>query len=226
MIGVICRRDILAHPIVTIQCFGWRVFFRAIAADHHQTFLSLLADSGALRPRKARVPGLVDRCIQLERRAQRIYQRLAGRFVGHQAVCRFLDTLARQEQDHAEMLELCREAARRSVWREECFSPWREVIPQLECRMDDVEASLDSLDDVPGTLRLVLEIEGSEVNRVFEGVVEASGSRFVRKVRAFHSAVAEHIAYICAEIPQLEPELHADCHELAGRHRLVTAGLR
>jgi len=25
MVGVIRKRDILAHPLVTIRCFGWRV---------------------------------------------------------------------------------------------------------------------------------------------------------------------------------------------------------
>ncbi len=37
MIGAIRKWDILAHPFVTIHCFGWRVFFRAVTADHNQT---------------------------------------------------------------------------------------------------------------------------------------------------------------------------------------------
>ena len=30
MVGVISHWDILAHPVVTIRAFGWRVFFRAV----------------------------------------------------------------------------------------------------------------------------------------------------------------------------------------------------
>ena len=29
MVGAIIKRDILAHPVVTIRCFGWSVFIRA-----------------------------------------------------------------------------------------------------------------------------------------------------------------------------------------------------
>ena len=29
MVGAITERDILAHPLVTISCFGWGVFWRA-----------------------------------------------------------------------------------------------------------------------------------------------------------------------------------------------------
>ena len=50
MIGAICKLDILAHPVVTVRCFGWRVFFRALVAGQSQMFLSLLAESNALFP--------------------------------------------------------------------------------------------------------------------------------------------------------------------------------
>jgi len=35
MIGAIRKRDILAHPFVTIHSFGWQVFFRALAAGRN-----------------------------------------------------------------------------------------------------------------------------------------------------------------------------------------------
>ena len=61
MLGSIRKRDVLAHPIVTIRCFGWHVFFRALMASRDQTFLSLLADCGAVGPPPVRVPELVGR---------------------------------------------------------------------------------------------------------------------------------------------------------------------
>ena len=42
MVGVITGWDILVHPITTIRCFGWRVFFMAVAPWQGKTFLSLL----------------------------------------------------------------------------------------------------------------------------------------------------------------------------------------
>ena len=71
MIGVIRRRNILAHPFVTIRCFGSQVFFRALIAGHSQTFLSLLADTKGLQPPTVKVPEVVERCVKLELQALR-----------------------------------------------------------------------------------------------------------------------------------------------------------
>ena len=214
MVGAICKRDILAHPVVTIQCFGWQVFFRALIAGRNQTFLALLTRSGALQPAKVNVPKLVGRCVKLELRAKRIFESLASQFADQSQVRCFFDNLARQEQGHAELLELCREAARRAAWKEEYFAPWRDAVPRLEGQMGDAEASLQSLHRVADAFRLVIQIEGSEVNHVFKGVVAASGSEFVRRLRAFQNGGEKHISYICEQIPLFEPQLVDACREL------------
>lgn len=217
MVGAIRRADILAHPFVTIQCFGWRVFFRALNAGRDQTFLALLADAEALQPAPVKVPELVQRCIQLELQAKEIYQRLSGWFLGREAVSNFFATLAQQEESHAELLELCKVIANRTIWKEECFAPCRESVPLLERQMRNVQSSLESIEGVSDALRLVIEIEGSEVNRVFESVVAASRSDFVRKLLVFQTAAEKHIAYICDEIPKLEPDLADECRALHER---------
>ncbi len=222
MIGVIRRRNILAHPFVTIRCFGWWVFFRALIAGRSQTFLSLLADTKGLQPPTVKVPELVERCVKLELQAKRIYESLAGRFLDHTLIGDFFDTLARQEETHAELLRLCREAASRAVWKEECFAPCRDSIPCLERQMKNIELSLESLDSVADALRVVMQIESSEVNRVFESVVAASRSAFVRKFLAFQNVAEDHIAYICDEIPTLEPDLAEECRELRDRFFICT----
>jgi len=80
VIGATCELDVLAHPVATIGCFGWKVFFKAIVAGRSQTFLSLLAEADALLPPSRKVPELVERCIDLELCAERIYRSLARRF--------------------------------------------------------------------------------------------------------------------------------------------------
>ena len=222
MVGVICRRNILAHPFVTIRCFGWRVFFRALIAGHSQTFLSLLAETKGLQPPKVKVPELVERCVKLELQAKRIYEWLAGRFLGHKLISDFLKTLARQEEAHAELLKLCREAAGRAVWKEECFAPCRDSIPRLERQMESIESTLESLDGVTDALRLVIRIEGSEVNQTFESVVAASDSVFVRKLLAFQNVAEDHVAFICEEIPKFKPDLAEECRELRDRFFICT----
>lgn len=88
--------------------------------------------------------------------------------------------------------------------------------------MENIESSLKSLGGVTDALRLVIQIEGSEVNRIFESVVAASGSTFVRKLLAFQNAAEDHIAFICDEIPKLESELTEECRELRDRFFICT----
>ena len=80
MIGVINHWDILAHPVVTIRCFGWGVFFRAIGPWQSRPFLSLLRDAGYFGTAVSKVPTILQRCVGLELRAKRIYKVLAEAF--------------------------------------------------------------------------------------------------------------------------------------------------
>jgi len=214
MFGAIRRRDLIAHPLVTVHCFGWPLFFKALTAGQHTTFLSLLAGSHALRSPTVQIPELLGRCIDLETRARRIYQLLADRFRQRAAVKRFFETLAQQEQDHSELLELCRQLASREGWLEEHFAPWRGAVPQLERQMDDVEDSLEHLDRLSEALRLVIRLEGSEINHVFRGALSATDSEFVRTLQAFRTAEAKHIAYACDQIPRFAPDLADECSGL------------
>jgi hypothetical protein len=217
VLGTIRTPDILAHPIVTIRCFGWQVFFRALFAGENQTFLSLLTETKSLSPPPAKVPELVERCIKLELQAKRIYERLAGWFMGRESISSFFKVLARQEESHAQLLELCRVIANRTIWIEERFTPYRDSIPRLERQMECIESSMESIKHVADALRLVIEIESSELNQVFGSVVAASGSDFVRKLLVFQMAVEKHIAFVCDEIPELEPDLADECQQLSDR---------
>lgn len=218
MIGVIQTRDIIAHPLVTAHCFGWPLFFRALIASRRKTFLSLLAESDALRSPTVAVPELLGRCLDLESRARRIYELLAARFSDRVPVRRFFETLAQQEQEHFELLALCRQLASREGWLEEHFAPWRDAVPQLERQMDDLEESLDDLDQLADALRLVIRVEGSEINHVFRGAVSATDSEFVRTLQVFRTAEAKHIAYACDQIPKFEPDLADQCRDLRAAH--------
>jgi rubrerythrin len=218
MFGVIRTRDVIAHPLVTVHCFGWSLFLRALIAGRHKTFLSLLAESAAPRPPTVEVPELLGRCLDLESRARRVYELLAARFSRRAPVKRFFETLARQELEHFELLALCQQLASREGWLEEHFAPWRDAVPQLERQMADLEESLDDLDQLVDALRLVIRVEGSEINQLLRGVVSATDSQFVRTVQVFRTAAADHIAYACEQIPKLEPELADECGGLRAAH--------
>jgi rubrerythrin len=219
MVGAIRKRDILAHPFITVHSFGWPLFLKALLAGRDETFLSLLAGTTTFGPPTVEVPELLGHCVQLERRAQEIYESLSERFTDQGLVKQFFDRLAQQEQEHYEMLELCRKLAGREGWLEEHFTPWLDAVPRLEQQMDGLESSLEDLDSVTDALRLVLQLEGSEINQVFRGAITATDSRFVRALRAFETAEAKHIAYIADQIPKFEPDLAAECRDLSTAHQ-------
>jgi rubrerythrin len=214
MFGVIRRRDIIAHPFVTVDCFGWRFFIRVLVTGRRKTFLSLLAGSGVLRPARVEVPELLGRCVDLESRARRIYQWLAERFAEREPVRQFFRALAHQEQEHYELLELCRQLAGRHGWLEEVFAPWRAAVPHLERQMDGLEASLEGLESLADALRMVIRLEGSEIDQIYHAAVTATNSEFVRALGVFRNAQAQHITYICDRIPKFEPDLAGECEKL------------
>ncbi len=214
MVGAICKRDILAHPVVTIRCFGWKVFFRALMADHRQTFLSLLVEADVFEAPPDEVQELVGRCVDLELRAKRVYESLSQRYPEREWIRQFFQTLARQEEEHAELLGLCGAAAGREGWDARHLAPWRDALPQLERQMSEAEAWMGSFSSLADALRLVIQIESSEINQVYLAVVAASDSAFVRRVRAFLEAGREHIEYVCQRIPEFEPGFGEACQAL------------
>jgi hypothetical protein len=214
MVGAITARDILAHPMITIRCFGWRVFFKAMFAGHHQTFLALLSGSNVRQGADTRLSALIDRSIELERRARRVYAAFAQAFADRPLVSRFFDSLAQQEENHAYLLALCSAAARNGGWLAEPPSPWENYIPALEKHLDLIETALNDVGTLGKALQLVVQLESGEINRVFEGVLAACDPAFTRRSRAFQRAVESHISYIARWLPKLDPELTASAREL------------
>ncbi len=217
MIGVITGWDVLGHPVSTIRCFGWRVFFRAVLPQHEQTFLSLLQDAGFFQEDTSQAPMILDRCIGLELRAKGIYEALARRFTEQRPVELFFTELAVQEQQHADLLRVCRSIVLRSGWRAELFHPWQDHLPELEQHMAAAEAEAPKVTTVADAMRMTIQIEASEVNDMFRASLDASQSPFVKNLRPFRQATDFHIAYIVESISSIAPELLRECRELRAK---------
>ena len=214
MIGVIRGRDILAHPIVTIRCFGWRTFFQALFAGHGRTFLSLLPQPVPAHQSASKLPALVDQCIDLEMRARRVYAAFAQAFSDWPAESQFFAVLAQQEQGHAELLALCRNAAQGGGWKSDCSNPWENYVPCLQQHMDEIEASLAEVGSLDDAFRLLIQIESGEINRVFQGALASCDSEFVKQIGAFRKAVKQHISYIATRLPELDARQMKAAREL------------
>ncbi len=217
MVGVVTSWDILLHPRATIQCFGWRIFFRAVFPWHKKTFLSMLGKAGFFGATTTKEPALLRQCIGVELQIKRIYIALAEAFANMGEVGHFFAVLAQQEQDHADLLKLCRAAVIHGGWKARYFHPWHDYVPRLEQQMKELEASLYSIGSVDDALRLVIQIESSEINLVFEAILAATDSAFVKRVKAFRNAIDMHLALVCQQISESAPQLMLDCRELRAK---------
>jgi rubrerythrin len=217
MVGVINHWDILAHPVVTIRCFGWGVFFRAIGPWQSKPFLSLLRDAGHFGAADSKVPAILERCVGLELRAKAIYKALARTFADKGLVAPFFAGLAEQEQHHADLLELGRAVAIRSGWKAHLFNPWDDFLPRLEQQIAAAEAAVSKVDSVEAALHLVVQIESSEINQVFYAALTATDSAFVKKLRPFRETMEAHMAYLVERLPQLCPNMLLACRELRAK---------
>jgi hypothetical protein len=211
MVGAIRGWDILCHPVVTIRCFGWRVFWAALCAGRKDTFLSVLGENASSMPA---MPEPLERSRKLELRAKEIYVTLARTFADNRPVRRFFTDLGEQEQDHADLLAMCWVGARRGGWNAEHFEPWLQLLPPLERRIESIESSLASIDSPDKAFRIVLDIESAEINPLFQAIVAASDSAFVKKLRPFHTAIETHISYIVMRLSDLAPPLMTASREL------------
>lgn len=219
MVGVITNLDILVHPIITVQCFGWRVFIMAVFAGQGQTFLSLLSKIPSSRPVESKLPDFVDRCIDLELRAKHIYLTFAGIFANWAPVRIFFKTLASQEQEHADLLALCKVAAQRKGWNSSYFKAWGKTLEDIEQNVQKIESSLYHINALPDALQLVVDIESGEINRVFQAMLDASDSDFVRRLAPFQQALEFHIAYITEKIHELDSNNSMAAHDLRVMHQ-------
>ena len=214
MVGVISGWDILTHPIVTIQCFGWRVFFKALFEGHGRTFLSLLPKTSPSERTSSRLSSLVDQCIHLELRAKRIYAAFANAFADQPAARRFFETLAKQEQEHADLLAICSAAARRGGWNTNSVNPWENYTSCLEQHMQEVETCLREVGSLDDALRLVIQIESAEINRVFQAALASCDSAFVKRLAVFQRAMERHVSYVVERLPKLDPRFILATREL------------
>jgi hypothetical protein len=217
MVGVITAWDVLAHPISTIRCFGWQVFFRAVVPWRDTPFLSLVQEAGFLKPVLSNVPTILDRCIALELRAMRVYRVLAKALADQGLVGPFFAGLVEQEQYHVDLLQLARAAAVRGKWKAGLFNPWQDYLPRLERQMEATEAAVCEIDSVDAALQMVIQIESSEINQVFDAALAATDAAFVKKLRPFRKAMEAHLSYLVERIPQLSPRLIVNVREFRAR---------
>jgi hypothetical protein len=217
MIGAIKNRDVLIHPIVTIQCFGWRIFLRSIFAWNKVTFLALLSDTDYFRVSEPESAAIFHRCVLLEEAAGRIYSGFSQIFVEMPSVAELFRALTLQERDHADLLQICCVAGNRPNSRILLTAPLHGQLRRLEERMRSLEAESKHIRSVEDALRLVITMESSEVNELFLSLIVATDSDFVSTLSNFRDAMNTHLNYICQHIIEMMPHLEPECEGLLAK---------
>ncbi len=215
MIGAIRTRDILAHPVTTVRCFGWRVFIRSLLGGRRQTFLSLIGNElVGLGDASTDFERLIGRCVALERDAEEVYRALAERFGLETPGGSFFLLLADQEHAHAQLLEICALAARRTLLPPEALAPLDDAVGRAQRCLRLQRSAAEAVEQLDDALKVVLRIETSEINRLFAGVVASTESRFVERLAVFQEAGRRHVGFICREIERLDPGFQQACAAL------------
>ena len=165
------------------------------------------------------VSKLFERLIALELRAKRIYSVLAQAFAKNESAQQFFEVLSQQEQDHAGLLKGCWDAARCGAWKAEPVSLWQDLVLRIEHDLQAIDSSVSETCSLDDALRLVIQIESSEINNAFFGITSVTNRNQIQDLRPFREAMDMHIGYICQHIPELAPHLTAACQQLRTRFR-------
>jgi hypothetical protein len=207
MIGVVTRLHVLAHPLVVVESYGLKVLVRALLAPRTETFLDVVtrcAEEDAHRDLAALdLARTVRRFIAFERRARDLYAGLARTLAATPAAARFFTVLAAHEEGHALVLaRVLREVRRGHLWKQSRDLHLSSV-EAFEARFARWEAEARRGVDLARALALVEELEGSELNVVFESLNGCVDMRSRARFERFFVLTDRHLAYCREQVARL-----------------------
>ena len=122
--GSICTNDILLHPHRDHSDLWVAGLLSGRFRESGRHILVLASKRWVLRcPASVERTQLIERCVWLELQSAAIYRSLAERFSFSSPLCEFLDELADQEQEHADLLRVCKSFACRGRFVSRSFQP-------------------------------------------------------------------------------------------------------
>jgi hypothetical protein len=207
MQGVITRAQVLAHPVVIVESFGVKVLVRAIFASARETFLEIVsrcaeeeAHAGMAELDLVRT---VKRFIGFECRVRDLYARLSERFGADAEAAAFFRTLSGHEEGHAVVLSrVCREIRRGRLWKAS-----RDLhvasVEGFDARLSADEGEVRRGVSLARALELVEDIEGSEINVVFDTLNGCVDMRSRARFERFFVLTERHLAFCREQIRRL-----------------------
>jgi hypothetical protein len=199
MQGVVTTRHVLAHPLVILEGFGLKVLVRSLFARRDETFLDIVArcarkgandDSEEVDLLKT-----VDRFVGLERRARDLYRSLSRRLIGLPDAARFFAVLSWQEEGHAVVLSRVRREIQRGKLRKKAKALQFDCLGSLETLFTNLEREVRKRVSLSRALEIVEEIEGSELDVVFDNLNDSVNMCCRARFERFFVLSKAHSAY-------------------------------
>lgn len=211
MRGLIGKKDVLCHPFLVIQGFGWKVFLRTLRAPAGLTFLEIISEGipNPSKPHELELSQQLDKLISFEIRCSQFYSKMSEIFRNHWGLAPdFFRNLSEQEEGHAEILRIAKvEISRHYLWN--TVLPIKPGLMEKTDRMlSEVEGLLrlpEKLDIKKG-LEAVERLESSEINTVFDDLLHSIHTPFLKKIYRIVPALSDHQTYLDSLLPLLKEE--------------------
>ncbi len=199
MRGVITKVQVLAHPVVIVESFGVKVLVRALFADARETFLDVVSrcaeEEAHVGMEEVDLLATVRRFIGYERRVGAVYRRLAEQLAVDPEAAEFFRSLSLHEEGHAiVLLRVRREIRKGHLWkasRDLHLGALETLEDGIAGREEEVRRGVT----LARALDIVEELEGSEINVVFDALSACVDMRSRARFERFFVLTHHHLRY-------------------------------
>jgi Uncharacterized conserved protein len=197
------RNHCLQHPAHALRAYGAGVFVAALLKQK-ASLLQLLSEHFAAHGYP--MPGELGRAYRLaavlELRMARFYAGLARRFAAEPEAAALFQELSEEEEEHSRLMQLCRYTV--------MLSPSIHFVPRLQDV--DIKAMLRRLRhlqrEVPElsldqALRLTVELERSEINTIFDMLLQQARGEATEPFAAALQQAGDHAKSVPLRVDRL-----------------------
>ena len=187
------RSDIARHPVAALQSFGVK---GAVKVMGGASAVEVARAQAACRNPREGVMRLFEDFAGLELHAAKIYRKMADLRRDRPEAFQFLRALVNQERRHADVLTLAGIEAACGEVPEQVFQRAKERFETIRGAMADWEASIQPGIKDEEMVAMIMAIEASELDAIYEKLVGESGAAFPRALAHGIDAQWHHLHFI------------------------------
>lgn len=197
------RSDVARHPLAALQSLGITGAFKVVGGASAVDVAR--AQTACKNPREG-VMRLFEDFAGLELQAAGIYRKLADLRRDRPQAFQFLRSLVNQERRHADVLTLAGIEAACGEIPEQVFQRARERFEAIRRAFADWEASIRPEIKDEEMVAMIMAIEASELDAIYEKLVGESAAAFPRALAHGVDAQWHHLHFIQAGLDCLRSD--------------------